>query len=180
MGRDFGRRADQVFFEFLGEFTHQGDLDFAKDLADFFDELVDVMRARVENLGCFFVFQLFQQVNALGALFGREILKAEMVCGHTARNECGNHGAGARNGANVDSFAHAFANQVECRVCNAGSTGIAYQGDVAFVFQEFHILGGYLLFIEVMVGFHGRVDAVVVKEHARVACVFGKHQRDFL
>ena len=61
--RDFGRGADQVFFELLGQFTHQGNLDFAKDLADFFDELVDVMRACVENLGRFFVFQLFQQVN---------------------------------------------------------------------------------------------------------------------
>ena len=30
-----------------------------------------------------------------------------------------------------------------------------------------------------MVGFHGRRDAVIVKENSRMACVFGKDEGDF-
>ena len=66
------RRSDEVFLELLGKFAHQCNLDIAKDKLDFFDELVDVVRACVENLCCFFVFQLLEQVDALGAFLGRD------------------------------------------------------------------------------------------------------------
>ena len=84
---NFCRRSDEVFLELLGQFTHQCNFDIAKDKLDFFDELVDVVRAGVENLRRFFVFQLLEQVDALGALLGREILECKVVGRHAARDE---------------------------------------------------------------------------------------------
>ena len=82
--RNFCWCSDEVFFEFLGELAHERNLDVAEDLLDFFDELVDVVRAGVENLCRFFVFQLFEQVNALGAFLGRKVLERKVVGRHAA------------------------------------------------------------------------------------------------
>lgn len=177
--RNFRWRSDEVFLELLGELAHECNLDIAKDKLDFFDELVDVVRAGVENLSSFFVFQLLEQVDALGALLGREILERKVVGRHAARDECGNHRAWSWDGANVNAFADAFAYEIECRVCNAGRSCIAYEGDVAGVLQKVDVLGRDLFFVEVMVGFHGRRDAVIVKENSRMAGVFGKDEGNF-
>ena len=118
-------------------------------------------------------------MDALGALLGREILERKVVGRHAARDECGNHGTRSRDGAHVNAFADAFAHEVECRVCNAGRSRVANECDVAGVLQEVDVLGRDLFFVEVMVGFHRRRDAVIVKENSRMAGVFGKDEGNF-
>ena len=94
--------------------------------------------------------------------------------------ETSNHRARSRDGAHVNTFADAFSHEVECRVCNAGRSCIAYECDVAGILQKVDVLGRDLFFVEVMVGFHGRRDAVIVKENSRMAGVFGKDEGNFL
>ena len=178
--RNLGRRADEVLFELLGELAHQRNLDFAENLADFLDELVDIVRARVKNLRRLFVLQLFEQVDALGALLGRKVLEREVVCGHAARNKRGNHRAGPWNRTHVDAFTYALPHQIECGVGDARRSRVAHERDIALVFQKFHVLRGHLLLVEVVVGFHRGAYPVVVEQDARVSRVLGEHERDFL
>ena len=180
MGGNFRWRSDQVLFELLGQFSHQGNLDIAEDQLDFFHKLVDVVGAGVKDLGGFLFLQLFQQVNALGTFLWGKILEGKVVRGHAAADQGGNHGAWAGNGPDVDAFADAFSHQVECRVGDSRGASVTDKSDVSLVLQVFHIFRGDLFLVEVVVRLHGGSDAVIVEKDAGVAGILGQDQGHFL
>ena len=176
---DFFWSPDEVFFEFFCQFAHQGYLDVAVDLADFFYELVDVMRACVKDLRGFFILEFFQEVYALGTLFWREVLEGKVVCGHATGDEGGDHGAAAGDCPHVDAVADTFADQVERGVGNPRRAGIAHESDVALVLQVLHVFRSDFFLVEVVVRLHGSRNPVCVEEYARMARVFCQDQGNF-
>ena len=106
----------------------------------------------------------------------QEAEEDEAVAREAAVDESRHEGRGAGQALHVDTGLDGLAHQQESGVADAGCAGVGDDGDGGAAQEPLDKRGHGLVLVEDVVALEGRLDAVVLEEHARGACVLGEDE----